>query len=410
MPYKKLLIPLGILLFSILTAGMLKATKQEASVSADEQRVWSVDAVAVKIEDVRPSLRLYGEVVAGREVSLRSLSAGIVASVGGNFIDGGRVTQGEKLLFIDPFTLTRRLWEQEALLAEARARHGELLAAKESTALLLEEERKQLDIIERDFGRYEQLKSGVVSEQAMDEKHLAVSRAKGNVLSRHQQLLATSAQIDQQQAIVDRYRAAMERAEENLNDAKVFAPFDGFLTDIRAAKGAHLNIGDPLAKLIDLGRLEVKVFLSNAQFGRIFSDSPIVLPLEVTWNVGDAKFVFPGVVDRMESQIDSSLGGVHVFGRLKREASEGLLRPGAIVHVLAQDRLYQQVARLPEGVLHQDEIVYVVAGDHLTKRNVSLVGRDGNYVLVRGELVEGDLVTITRFDGVMDGLAVKMRH
>ena len=88
MAYKKLLIPLGILLFSILTAGMLKATKQEASVSADEQRVWSVDAVVVKIEDVRPSLRLYGEVVAGREVSLRSLSAGIVASVGGNFIDG----------------------------------------------------------------------------------------------------------------------------------------------------------------------------------------------------------------------------------------------------------------------------------------------------------------------------------
>ena len=101
---------------------------------------------------------------------------------------------------------------------------------------------------------------------------------------------------------------------------------------------------------------------------------------------------------------------MHVFARLKREASEGLLRPGAIVHVLAQDRLYQQVARLPEGVLHQDEVVYVVAGDHLTKRNVSLVGRDGNYVLVRGELVEGDLVTVTRFDGVMDGLAVKMRH
>ena len=59
MPYKKLLIPLGILLLSILTAGMLKATKQEASISAHEQRVWSVDAVPVKIGDVRPRLRLY---------------------------------------------------------------------------------------------------------------------------------------------------------------------------------------------------------------------------------------------------------------------------------------------------------------------------------------------------------------
>ena len=409
MPYKKLLIPLGILLLSILTAGMLKATKQDASISAHEQRVWSVDAVVVKIEDVRPRLRLYGEVVAGREINVRSLSMGVVTSVGANFVDGARVRESEKLLFIDAFAHSRRLSEQKALLAEAQARNSELSVAKESTARLLEEERRQLDIIERDFKRYEQLKTGVVSEQTMDEKHLAVSRARGSVLARDQKLLSIGAQIDQQQAIIDRYRAAMERAEEDLKDTKVFAPFDGYLTDIRAAEGMHLNIGDPLAKLIDVGRLEVKVFLSNAQFGRIFSELPIILPLEVTWNVGDTEFVFDGVVDRMESQIDSSLGGVHVYARLNREASEGLLRPGAVVNILAQDRVYEQVARLPEGVLHNDQAVYVVAGGRLNRRSVTLVGRDDNYVLVQGELAEGELVAVTRFDGTMDGLAVKMR-
>ena len=409
MPYKKLLIPLGILLLSILTAGMLKATKQEASISAHEQRVWSVDAVPVKIDDVRPRLRLYGEVVAGHEINLRSLSVGVVASVGANFVDGASVKKVEKLLFIDPFAHIRRLSEQKALLAEAQSRNSELSASKESVVRLLEEETRQLDIIERDFRRYEQLKAGVVSEQTMDEKHLAVSRARGGVLSRDQQLLSIGAQIDQQQAIIERYRAVMERAEEDLKDTKVFAPFDGYLTDIRAAKGMHLNIGDPLAKLIDVGRLEVKVLLSNAQFGRVFSESPIVLPLEVTWNVGDKKFVFDGIVDRMESQIDSSLGGVHVYARLKREASEGLLRPGAVVNILAQDRLYEQVARLPEGVLHDDQIVYVVAEGRLNKRSVSLVGRDDNYVLVQGELVEGELVAVTRFDGTMDGLSVKVQ-
>ena len=168
MPYKKLFIPLGVLLLSILVAGMLKATKQEASISSEEERIWSVDTVSVKIDDVRPSLRLYGEVVAGRQISLRSSSAGVVASVGVNFIDGGRVTEGEKLLFIDPFDNTRRVLEQEALLAEAQARHHELSTTKESTELLLEEERRQLDITERDFGRYKQLKTGVVSEQTMD--------------------------------------------------------------------------------------------------------------------------------------------------------------------------------------------------------------------------------------------------
>ncbi|MEE2694710.1 MAG: efflux RND transporter periplasmic adaptor subunit [Pseudomonadota bacterium] len=409
MPYKKLLIPLGIVLLSVLTAGILKATKQEASISVDPQRIWSIDVVEVKIEDVRPSLRLYGEVIAGREIGLRSLSAGVVEFVAAAFIEGGRVTEGEKLLSVDPFVPTRRLSEQEALLAEAQARHHELFAAKESTALLLEEERRQLEIIKRDLQRYQQLPAGVVSEQTMDEKHLAVSKAKGSVLARHQQLLSIGAQINQQQAIIDRHRAAMERAEENLKDTQVFAPFDGYLTDIKVATGTRLNIGDPLAKLIDLGRLEVKVFLSNAQFGRVFSDSLLALPLEVAWNVGATKFVFHGVADRMESQIDSALGGVHVFARLKGSASESLLRPGAVVDIVAQDSLYEEVARLPEGVLHDDRIVYVVAGDRLKKRNVSLVGRDGNYVLVQGELVEGDLLAVTRFDGIMDGLLVKMR-
>ncbi len=409
MPYKKLLIPLGILLLSILTAGMLKATKQDASISSHEQRVWSVDVVPVKIEDVRPRLRLYGEVVAGRQINVRSLSMGVVASVGANFVDGASVREGEKLLFVDSFTHSRRLSEQKALLAEARARNGELSAAQKSIALLLEEDRRQLDIIERDFRRYEQLKTGIVSEQTMDEKRLAVSRARESFLARDQQLLSIGAQIDQQKAIIDRYRAAMERAEEDLKDTKVFAPFDGYLTDIRAAEGMHLNIGDPLAKLIDAERLEVKVFLSNAQFGRAFSGSPIFLPLKVTWNVGGTEFIFDAVVDRMESQINSSLGGVHVYGRLSGEASEGLLRPGAVVNILAQDRLYEQVARLPEGVLHNDGTVYVVAGGHLNRRSVTLVGRDDNHVLVQGELVEGELVAVTRFDGTMDGLAVKMQ-
>ena len=409
MPYKKLLIPLGILLLSILAAGMLKATKQDASISSHEQRVWSVDVVPVKIEDVRPRLRLYGEVVAGRQINVRSLSMGVVASVGANFVDGASVREGEKLLFVDSFTHSRRLSEQKALLAEARARNGELSAAQKSIALLLEEDRRQLDIIERDFRRYEQLKTGIVSEQTMDEKRLAVSRARESFLARDQQLLSIGAQIDQQKAIIDRYRAAMERAEEDLKDTKVFAPFDGYLTDIRAAEGMHLNIGDPLAKLIDAERLEVKVFLSNAQFGRAFSESPIFLPLKVTWNVGGTEFIFDAVVDRMESQINSSLGGVHVYGRLSGEASEGLLRPGAVVNILAQDRLYEQVARLPEGVLHNDGTVYVVAGGRLNRRSVTLVGRDDNHVLVQGELVEGELVAVTRFDGTMDGLAVKMQ-
>jgi hypothetical protein len=49
----------------------------------------------------------------------------------------------------------------------------------------------------------------------------------------------------------------------------------------------------------------------------------------------------------------------------------------------------------------------VVSKGRLRARRVSLVGRDGNYVLLRGALVEGDLVVLTRFDGIGEGVAAR---
>ena len=123
--------------------------------------------------------------------------------------------------------------------------------------------------------------------------------------------------------------------------------------------------------------------------------------------MGETEFLFDATIERMESQIDASLGGVHVYARLGSEASKSLLRPGAIVNVLAQDRVYEKVVRLPEEVLYDEDTVYVVIKGRLRNRHVSLVGRDENDVLLRGALVEGDLVVLTRFDGIGEGVAAR---
>jgi multidrug efflux system membrane fusion protein len=405
--YRKILIPLGVVLLSILMAGILRSTKQEVVVNPAQERVWSVETMPVRIGDERPNIYLFGEIIAGRQANLRSLSAGVVVSVGSNFIDGGKVVEGEKLIAIDPFIAARKMREQEALLSEARARHNELLVTKDSDLLLLHEEQRQLGIAKKDFLRYEKLESGVVSEQKLDEKRLALSRAKGIVLSRQQRVSVLDAQIEQQQAVIHRYNASKERAVEDFKNTQMYAPFDGYLTDIKAVQGMQLNSGDFVARLIDSGRLEVQIFLSNAQFGRMFAGSSSFPPLEIKWNMGETEFRFDAMIERMESQIDSSIGGVHVYARLGPDASESFLRPGVIVNVLARDRVYKNVVRLPEKALYDEDTAYVVSKGRLRARRVTLVGRDGNYVLLRGALVEGDLVVLTRFDGIGEGVAAR---
>ena len=115
MRYRKLIIPIGVVGLSIVTAGILRATKQETLINPDQERIWSVETMPVEIVDIRPRIHVFGEIIPGREVKLRSLAAGEVVSVSSNFIDGAKIQKGERLLEINPFISDRKLLEQEAL-------------------------------------------------------------------------------------------------------------------------------------------------------------------------------------------------------------------------------------------------------------------------------------------------------
>ena len=49
------------------------------------------------------------------------------------------------------------------------------------------------------------------------------------------------------------------------------APFDGFLIDTETAIGKRVGVGDPIARLIDAGRLEAKFHLSDRAFARLLA-------------------------------------------------------------------------------------------------------------------------------------------
>ncbi len=110
----------------------------------------------------------------------------------------------------------------------------------------------------------------------------------------------------------------------------------------------------------------------------------------------------------MGSRIDPTTGGVDLYARILDAGLDQPLRPGAFVEVEIADRAYPGVARLPESALHGEGTVYAVVENRLEARRVSVAAYDGDDVLLRGELAEGERVVTTRFAEIGPGVRVEV--
>ena len=394
----RVLIPVAILaaaIFLFIVLGMLKPTVEPAP---PVEQSWTVSAEPVRFEEVRPSQVLFGQVVSGQETELRALVAGRVIETGDGFRDGGVVKQGDLLLQIDPFDYQAAVDNAKAQLREAKAR-----LQSEQDGLKID--KQQLEIAQRDLERAQQLhEKGTVSKAFLDNAERTYNTAQWAATSRAAQVEVVAAQVQQREV-------ALRRAERDLSDTKLVAPFDGYVSNVGAELGKRVSINDRVAVMSGSGRLEVKFNITDAQYGRILAAGEEVIgrPVTITWKVGGQSLTYAGTVVRVGAQIEAQSGGVDVYAILDAPDSDLRLRPGAFVEVNFPDRAYESVVRLPEGAVFEGNQVYVIADGRLQRRIVEIVGYSGDDVFVRGNLKDAEQVLKTRFPEVGEGILVDIR-
>ena len=410
--FLKIALPLLTLVCAVLAVGYLQATRPDIERTASAERAMPIAASTVRIADIQPAIDAFGEVVAQRDVELRALVAGPVVAVGENFVNGGTVRAGELLVEIDPFEYRAAVTEAEAALAEARAQLAETRAELGAEEAGLTEDRTQLALAERELDRREALLAkGTASEKTVDDALVRRSDRARALAATERRIAGLRARIARQEAVIARTGVARERAERNLTNTRLVAPFDGYLTSVSAALGKRLGVNDRVVRLLDLERLDIRIHLSDADYGRLVSSAAGLQgrPVEVTWRAGDRNFPFRAVVQRADGEVDAASGGVRVYARIEQEASRVPLRPGAFVEVSIPDRVYREAVRLPETALVGGDTVYAVVGDRLEPRPVALLARVGNDVVVSGGITEGDNIATTRFPEIGPGVKVEVR-
>ena len=226
----------------------MMATRPEVVRKPVAEKVYFIDTVTASKRTIVPRLVLYGNIVAGREVELRPLVTGRVVRVAGTFSDGGIVRKGDLLVEIDPFDYRIAVTERKTQLSEAQARLTEIQADLKGEKALIRHAQNQIELRQRDLARRKSLlERGAGTAKLLDDSKLALSSQQQKLDERIRRAATLEARLVQQKAVIARAEWALTRAERNLRDTRLVAPFDGFLSDISTEIGKKVGVNDKIA-------------------------------------------------------------------------------------------------------------------------------------------------------------------
>lgn len=198
---------------------------------------------------------LYGNGhIEGTEVRIASEVAGRVTEHA--LTEGGTVTRGQTVVIVDSET------SRDQLLA----RQGELAALRDSRAALDSQITLWTHHVETAGRQLERARTLFASNVASDED---VERAEDALREAEAQVDNLRAQREALDGQIASAEARLRLAATQLERTEVAAPGDGTVLVRAVEAGEVVQAGQPLGLIVDLDRLELKVYIPEADLGKV---------------------------------------------------------------------------------------------------------------------------------------------
>ncbi len=372
------------------------------------EREFAVNVVPAVSETITPSLEAFGEVQSRRTLELRATTAGRVIWLDERFEEGGSVGADDVLVRIDPSDAQAMLDRAESDMLDAQA---EVRDAERSLQLARDElsaAEDQAGLRDRAFKRQQDLQArGVGTAATVETAELAAASARQSVLARRISVAQAEARVDKAATRLARQQITLNEAGRDLNDTVIKAGFSGTLSEVNLVEGRLVSQNEKLAKIVDPKALEVHFRVSTAQYARLLDAQGALIdaPVEAMLDVSGVDLRAHGRVSRDSIATGTGQSGRVLFARL--DSAPGF-KPGDFVTVLVEEPEMNDVVRLPSSALDAAGTVLVLGeGDRLEALPVTLLRRQRDDVLVRGEGLAGREVVIGRTPLLGAGIKVR---
>ena len=381
----KIVLPLVVLGLGALIAFVIISNKQQPIVRAPQKLGPLVRTVRADVRDVPLVVRARGSVEPLRTVELAAEVGGRITATSDALRAGGTFTPNDVLVQIDAADYEFAITQQEAAIARARLR--------------LMQEQAEAEAALRAWRQLEGDRPAdplVLREPQIEDARLALAAAE----------------------------AQLEKAQLDLRRTKVQLPFAGRVRSVHADIGQTVQRGQRLAVVLDTSEVEVRlpIPLSEAAFvdlplGESVDDGPAVT---LSADFAGRRCEWRGRIVRVEGELDRRTRQITAIARVAAKGNDGAppLLVGMFVEAEITGNVAEGVCVVPRPALRGDgDEVWVVAprgeGDgHVLqrRRDIDLLRKERELVLLRGGVRDGELVCISNLDAPVDGMDVRLAH
>ncbi|RLT96953.1 efflux RND transporter periplasmic adaptor subunit [Ketobacter sp.] len=368
------LLPMAFLLLALMVLSLLFVTRPQATRHSVEANLPPVSVVVAQPRDLRIPVSVRGWVMPFQEQTLQAGSRGVVTYIAPNLVAGGGFRQGQLLVELSDRQLETEL--QFARADELKAEHTLRQTELESA------------------GRHQAGTAGVLMAAAQQSAQLLEAAAHQHVVD---------LQTRQQQA-------------------RIFAPFDGWVMVENVALGMQVQSGTPLARLFAESRVNIRVALLDEQLALLELPSTGSLPAtppstaRITWRDGSKRFHWQGNITGTEGRVDEltrqTLVNIRVndpFAADPAQPQRPELHLGTLVEVELSGRLMPGLYEVPRAAIHNGSQLWIVnQRGRLERRSLTILYQGRHSIYVTQGIHPGERILLTQLSNAAEGLPVAL--
>jgi membrane fusion protein (multidrug efflux system) len=384
--------------------GLLLALLTLSGCSADAQKKDRPAPMALEVapaaaveRPVARFIRVTGTLLADEQADVAAETAGRVIAT--PVERGTPVGNGAELVRISPTETDAQLREAEANAAQIEARLGLESGRPFDVAAVPEVQNAKAgyDLAQAEFGRIKSLlDQRVVSQSEYDQRRTQMEAA------RQQYEAARNAAAQQYQSLLAA-RARVALARKAAADTVVRAPFSGIVDQRMVSVGDYVTKGMKVAIVVRIDPLRVQLTVPEQFVSAVDAGAPVMFSVDA-WPGRQ----FEGQVRYVSPALEATQRALTVEAIVRNPRGE--LKPGLFATARIRQPKDTPAVLVPATAVQTTagtSRVYVVAGDHVEERIVTLGQTLDRQVEIAGGLSAGERVATANVGRLADGTRVR---
>ena len=317
-----------------------------------------------------------GEVKPLNEINLISQVSGQIVEAADEFVEGGIIKAGSPLVWIDD-----RDYKLAVISAESRVAQA---------SKLLEREIAESELAKNDW---EELGIGEASPLTLRIPQLK------------------EAEAAEKAALAD-----LEKAKLNLERTIVKLPFQGIIREKKTGVGQFVGAGSILATAFSTEEVLIALPLTDTELSYLGlplayeEEKPFTGPkVKFLSSVSNKTFEWQGRIVRTAGSIDPPTRLVYVYAEVINPYQQSPpLAIGMFVDAIIEGKTIKDGFLVPNSAINNNSNIYVIdINDNLEIREIEVLGTENDYVILKGEIYEGERVVVSPLNNAKIGMALK---